>query len=125
MKQMKSMAKMSNEAIINHLLSDLNELIDQRKEFEENDLDGFYDYLGGTIDRTQMVLGLLGVPLNEIPQEDEEQMSDPTATVDTMNKCYQCEDELTYEPVDEVHPLCSDCQNEFDDWLQYQMGMFA
>ena len=63
---------MNNESIINHLLSDLNELIDQRKEFEENDLDGFYDYLGGTIDRTQMVLGLLGVPLNEIPQEDEE-----------------------------------------------------
>ena len=52
-------------------------------------------------------------------------MSDPTATVDTMNKCYQCEDELDYEPVDSVHPLCSDCQNEFDDWLQYQMGMFA
>ena len=72
MKQMKSMDKMTNEAIINHLLSDLNELIDQRKEFEENDLDGFYDYLGGTIDRTQMFLGLLGVPLSEIPQEDEE-----------------------------------------------------
>jgi len=48
-------------------------------------------------------------------------MSDPVATIDTMTKCYQCEEELTVDPVDEVHPLCEDCQNEFDDWLQFEM----
>ena len=54
-------------------------------------------------------------------EEEEEQMSDPVATIDTMTKCYQCEEELTVDPVDEVHPLCEDCQNEFDDWLQFEM----
>jgi endogenous inhibitor of DNA gyrase (YacG/DUF329 family) len=51
-------------------------------------------------------------------------MSDPTATVDTMNKCYKCQEELDYDPVDSVHPLCHDCQNDFDDWLQNEMMRF-
>jgi hypothetical protein len=50
-------------------------------------------------------------------------MSEGNAKVDTMNECYQCQEQLTYDPVDYVHPLCTDCQNEFDDWLQFEMGM--
>lgn len=51
-------------------------------------------------------------------------MSEATATVDTMNECYKCEEELDYDPVDSVHPLCSNCQNDFDDWLQNEMMRF-
>lgn len=61
---------MSNEEIINRLHIDLNELLDQRKDYDEDD--GFYEYLCGTIDRTQLVLGLLGMPEDEIPTDDEE-----------------------------------------------------
>lgn len=50
-------------------------------------------------------------------------MSEGNATVEPMNECYQCQEVLTYDPVDSVHPLCTDCQNEFDDWLQFEMGM--
>jgi hypothetical protein len=59
-----------NEAIVNRLLSDLNELLDQRREYPEDD--SFYDYLCGSIDRTQLVLGLLGVPQDEIPTDEED-----------------------------------------------------
>jgi hypothetical protein len=59
-----------NEAIVNRLLSDLNELLDQRKEHDQDD--SFYDYLCGSIDRTQLVLGLLGVSEDEIPTDDED-----------------------------------------------------
>lgn len=51
-------------------------------------------------------------------------MSEATATVDTMNECYKCQETLDYDPVDSVHPLCHDCQNEFDDWLQHEMMVF-
>ncbi len=51
-------------------------------------------------------------------------MSVGKTTIDTMNKCYQCEETLDYDPVDSVHPLCVDCQNEFDDWLQHEMMVF-
>lgn len=50
-------------------------------------------------------------------------MSEVAATIETM-KCYKCEDELDYDPVDYVHPLCNECQNEFDDWLQNEMMRF-
>jgi hypothetical protein len=52
-------------------------------------------------------------------------MSEGNAKVDTMNKCYQCEEPLDRDPVDEVHPLCNDCQYEFDDWLQFEMMMLG
>ena len=35
--------------------------------------------------------------------------------------CYQCEIEIEVENLEVVHPLCGDCQNEFDDWLQNEM----
>jgi predicted amidophosphoribosyltransferase len=38
--------------------------------------------------------------------------------------CYQCEANIEAE-VGQVHPLCDDCQNEFDDWLQHEMGMLG
>jgi hypothetical protein len=52
-------------------------------------------------------------------------MSEGNTKVDTMNKCYQCEEPLDRDPVDEVHPLCNDCQYEFDDWLQFEMMMLG
>jgi len=52
-------------------------------------------------------------------------MSVGNAKVDTMNKCYQCEEPLDYDPANSVHPLCQDCQYEFDDWLQYEMMRFG
>lgn len=36
-------------------------------------------------------------------------------------ECYQCEAEIEVEEAKQVHPLCADCQNEFDDWLQTEM----
>ena len=41
------------------------------------------------------------------------------------NECYQCQETLDRDPVDEVHPLCNECQNEFDDWLQNEMMMLG
>jgi endogenous inhibitor of DNA gyrase (YacG/DUF329 family) len=38
-----------------------------------------------------------------------------------MENCYKCNKELDRDPVDEVHPLCDFCQNDFDDWLQNEM----
>jgi hypothetical protein len=51
-------------------------------------------------------------------------MSEVNATVDTMNKCYQCEEPLGYDPGDSVHPLCDECQEDFDYWFQSQLGAF-
>jgi hypothetical protein len=51
-------------------------------------------------------------------------MSEAIATIDTMNECYQCQEDLGYDPGTSVHPLCQDCQYEFDDWLQYEMMRF-
>lgn len=36
-------------------------------------------------------------------------------------ECYQCETEIQVQEITEVHPLCADCQNEFDDWLQNEV----
>lgn len=58
---------MSNEAIINRLIIDLEELIPQRESLDIND--SFGDYLQGIIERTQIVLGMMGVPENEIPND--------------------------------------------------------
>lgn len=48
-------------------------------------------------------------------------MSEGKDTIDTMNECYKCGKEITTAIVDEVHPLCDTCQNDFDDWLQNEM----
>jgi Zn finger protein HypA/HybF involved in hydrogenase expression len=36
-------------------------------------------------------------------------------------ECYDCDAEIEVEDSTYVHPLCAECQNEADDWLQTQM----
>jgi hypothetical protein len=64
---------MNHAEIISKLIDDLQELLKTRKEFEQNDLDGYYDYLSGTIDRTASVLRMLGVDDKYIPNTEEEE----------------------------------------------------
>lgn len=40
-----------------------------------------------------------------------------------ITTCYQCEAEISAY-VGQVHPLCQDCENGFDDWFQTQLRMF-
>ena len=35
--------------------------------------------------------------------------------------CYQCGTEIEVEDITQVHPLCEDCQYDFDSWLQNEM----
>jgi hypothetical protein len=44
-------------------------MIETKKEFSENDLDGYYDYLSGVIDRSQTILRMFGIPEELIPTE--------------------------------------------------------
>lgn len=58
------------EQIINYLTADISELIQVREEqFSENDLDGYYDYLSGVIDRSQTILRMFGIPEEQIPND--------------------------------------------------------
>lgn len=59
---------MSNEAIINRLILDLEELIPQQKDYDFS-VDGYGDYVMGVIERTQSVLRMLGVPEDKIPND--------------------------------------------------------
>lgn len=59
----------TNEEIIDYLIADIHELIGTREQFVSDDLDGFYDYLSGIIDRSQTILRMMGVPENEIPND--------------------------------------------------------
>jgi Zn finger protein HypA/HybF involved in hydrogenase expression len=45
-------------------------------------------------------------------------------TLKEQTTCYKCEAKIE-AIVGQVHPLCDDCQNEFDDWLQHEMGMLG
>jgi hypothetical protein len=60
---------MNNDEIISYLIEDLNEMIPYRESFSDNDLDGFYDYLSGVIERSQSVLRMMGVPEDKIPTD--------------------------------------------------------
>jgi hypothetical protein len=61
------MAMMSNEAIINRLIIDLEELIPELDTLSINDPMG--DYIQGVIERTQTVLRMMGVPEERIPTD--------------------------------------------------------
>ena len=37
--------------------------------------------------------------------------------------CYKCAKSIMAKPA-EVHPLCLDCQESFDDWFEQQLRMF-
>lgn len=58
---------MTNQEIIDYLIKDIQELIPQREVLDIND--GFGDFLDGIIGRSQAVLGMMGVPENEIPSD--------------------------------------------------------
>lgn len=58
---------MSNEAIINRLTVDIEDLLNQRDEFDIND--PFGDYLMGVIERSQTVLRMMGVDESLIPND--------------------------------------------------------
>jgi hypothetical protein len=44
------------------LVDKIYSYIEEQKQYNENDLDGFYDYLGGLIAAYQSVAGMIGVP---------------------------------------------------------------
>jgi hypothetical protein len=43
--------------------------------------------------------------------------------VKEQTTCYKCDAEIEAF-VGQVHPQCEDCQNDFDDWLAHELGMF-
>ena len=59
--------KMSNEEIINYLLSDTAMFIEEKMGLDIND--SFGDYLEGLIGRSQSVLRMMGVPEEQIPTD--------------------------------------------------------
>lgn len=61
---------MSNEAIVNRLITDLEELIPQQKDYDFS-ADGYGDYVMGVIERSQTVLRMMGVPEDEIPNDGD------------------------------------------------------
>ena len=52
----------SMEDLANELISRITSYTLEQEKFDENDLDGFYDYLGGLISAYQSVAGMIGVP---------------------------------------------------------------
>jgi hypothetical protein len=59
----------TNEQIVTYLIGDIAELIETREQFVTDDLDGFYDYLSGIIERSQTILRMMGVPEELIPND--------------------------------------------------------
>ncbi len=59
----------TNEEIVTYLVGDIAELIETREQFVTDDLDGFYDYLSGIIERSQSILRMMGVPEELIPND--------------------------------------------------------
>lgn len=43
--------------------------------------------------------------------------------VKEQTTCYKCEEAIEAE-VGQVHPLCGECQSEFDDWFEHELGIF-
>ena len=58
---------MTNEQIIDYLITDIADLLLQKEEVDIND--GFIDYLEGIIGRSQSVLRMMGVPEDLIPTD--------------------------------------------------------
>lgn len=61
----------TNEEIVTFLIGDIAELIETREQFVTDDLDGFYDYLSGIIERSQTILRMMGIPEELIPQNGD------------------------------------------------------
>ena len=58
---------MSNEQIIDFLISDTQLFINEKEGLDIND--SFGDYLEGLINRSQSVLRMMGVPEDRIPND--------------------------------------------------------
>ena len=65
---MREIAK-TPEQIVNYLIGDISEMIEIRSQHSEDNVDGYYDYLSGIIDRSQTILRMLGIPEELIPTE--------------------------------------------------------
>ena len=37
--------------------------------------------------------------------------------------CYKCPKKIMAR-IGEVHPLCVDCQDSFDDWFEHELAVF-
>jgi hypothetical protein len=59
--------QMTNEQIIDYLISDTQVFIEEKVGLDIND--GFGDYLEGLISRSQTVLRMMGVPEDKIPSD--------------------------------------------------------
>ncbi len=59
----------TNEEIVDYLKTDILDLMNQQGEFDIND--PFGDYLSGIIERSQTILRMMGVPEEQIPQEED------------------------------------------------------
>lgn len=51
------------ESLAVEVLARIADYSNEQKNYDENSLDGFYDYLGGLISAYQSVAGMIGVPL--------------------------------------------------------------
>ena len=58
---------LTNEQIIDYLISDTAAFIEEREGLDIND--NFGDYLEGLIARSQSVLRMMGVPEDQIPSD--------------------------------------------------------
>lgn len=54
------MSNLDTLALAKQLVVEMRELIEDRKMYEADDLDGYYDYLGGLIDTRGVIVGRLG-----------------------------------------------------------------
>ena len=59
----------TNEEFVTFLTGYIAELIETREQFVTDDLDGFYDYLSGIIERSQTILRMMGIPEELIPND--------------------------------------------------------
>lgn len=40
----------------------------------------------------------------------------------TKTECYKCQTEIEVEDIEQVHPLCDDCDTDFMAWFASQLG---
>ena len=52
----------SMDTLANEVVSRIVSYTEEQENYNENDLDGFYDYLGGLISAYQSVATMIGVP---------------------------------------------------------------
>lgn len=46
------------------------------------------------------------------------------STEKEQTTCYKCDTEIEAF-VGQVHPICGECESEFDDWFASQLGMLG